>query len=81
MKKDVSNFSQGSKIVNVLFYRFGNMLRQLICHNIKIPCRDKTIALKPKSYVVTFDICVVTFKLLVIEQNCHDRYFYVKTQK
>ena len=67
MKKDVSNLSQGSKIVDALFYRFGNMLRQLICRNIKIPCRDKTVALKPKSYVATFDICAVTFKLLVVE--------------
>ena len=52
-------------ISNLNFYRFENILRQLLCRNIKIPCHDKTVALKPKSYVSTFDICVATFKLLV----------------
>ena len=72
MKRDVLNLSQVSKMVDVLFYRFGNMLRQLICRNIKIPCHHKTVALKPKSYVMTYDICVAIFKLLVAEQNCCD---------
>ena len=81
MEREISNLSQSSKTIDVLFYGFRNMLRQLICHNIKIPCRNKTVALKPKSYVATLDICVATFKLLVTEHNCRNKYFYVTTQK
>ena len=48
MKIDVLNLSKSPKMVDVLFYGFGNMLRQLIFRN-KIPCRDTTMALKPKN--------------------------------
>ena len=40
MKIDVSNLSKSPKTVDVIFYRFGNMLRQLIYRNNKIPFRD-----------------------------------------
>ena len=68
-----SNLSKGPKMVYVSFRGLG------ICHDYEIPFRDTTIALKTKSYVTTFDIRVVTFKLLVARQNFRDKYFYVAT--
>ena len=49
MEHEFSNLFQSSKVADFLFDRLGNMLRQLICCNIKIPCCDIKVALNHKS--------------------------------
>ena len=44
-----SNLSKGPKTIDILFYKFRDMLQQLLCLDYKIPCCETTVALKLKT--------------------------------